>query len=376
MISIHMRPPQILLSDAPAWFEVSNTGEDKKVQAVISTGGQQITSLYSFASVNNRAYFELSEVFSSVLDGTYEYSVMQGQIAAPLTGGLFKTFSVVFSDSLENELSEEITVVAGSLSPDLIKKVLGANFTFTQWLEQHPFLTFRPKDINVYYPGQTENLYLCSPVAQGSITASMTISFCDGTGFSKILGSFTPAVNTVYKIFCSYEAHIQGQLPSDFDGKKVSSYKIWFSSSTNGLLKTFHYHYMPSDLAKGCFVFLNSIGGYDTFCPMGAKSISSSVSLDYDHTIIAPESNESFYRVSGHKTHQVITQNTGMLPASQAKWLSQLIFSKRALWRPRSGGVLPISLIGNKLDFKEVKSKLYAADIKYIINPVLSPEVQ
>ncbi len=91
---------------------------------------------------------------------------------------------------------------------------------------------------------------------------------------------------------------------------------------------------------------------------------------------LLPESNESFFRVSGHKTHQLITQNTGMLPASQAKWLSQLIFSKRALWRPRSGGVLPISLIGNKLDFKEVKSKLYAADIKYIINPVLSPEVQ
>lgn len=376
MISMYKRPPQIMLSDAPAWFEVSNTGEDKKVKAVVSSGGQQITSLYSFASVNNRACFEFSEVFSSVLDGSYNTNVIQGTIATPVTGKLSKTFTITFSDSLDNEISEEITAVTGSISPDLLEGLNYGGMAFYDRLEQDPFLTLKPLDVNVYYPGQPENLYFCSPIPQGSITVSMSILFADGSGFSNILGSFTPSINTVYKIFCSYNMHIDLGLPQEFKNMAVIQYKIWLSSSINGLLKTFQYHYKPSHLAKGSFVFLNCIGGYDTFCPLGAREVSSSVSLDYNNTVIAPGSSQRLYRISGHKASRIITQNTGMLTACQADWLSQLIFSRRAFWRPRAGVSVPISFIGNKLDFKQVQSKLYAADIKYIINPILSPESQ
>ncbi len=376
MISMYKRPPAIVLSNNPAWFEVSNTGEDKMVKAVVSSGGQEITSLYSFASVNNRAFFEFSEVFSSVLDGSYNTNVMHGTIAAMAMGNLAKTFTITFSDSLDHEITEQITALTGSLSPDLLEGLNYGGMSFYDLLEQDPFLTLRPLDVTVYYPGQSENLYFCTPVSQGSVTVSMSIFFADGSGFSKLLGSFTPSINTVYKIFCSFQMHIEGELPEEFKDKTVINYKIWFSSNVNGLLKTFHYHYKPSHLTKGSFVFLNCIGGYDTFCPLGVREVSSSVSLDYNNTVIAPGTSQRLYRISGHKTSRIVTQNTGMVTSSQAGWLSQLIFSRRAFWRPISGGSVPISFLENKLDFKEVQSKLYAADIKYIINPILSPESQ
>ncbi len=376
MISLSDRPPPVILSKNPAWFAVTNTGESKKVKATVKKGASTIASQYAYASVNNIARFELSEYFHHAVKPSLPFLHESGSIITQHSIDTVQKLTVTFSDDNDNSFDQAITVIHGELSPDLalgINYGTGSNSSVDGYLSLNPLLSLKPDQLYVRYENQPERLSYFAKAGAGTVSVALTIHFVDGSNIVLIPASFTPAENTLHIIKTSYAAIVKPNIPGSKADVPISSYTITVSSPQH-LPATFRYQVAFTASARGSFVFLNSLGGLDTFCPTGVNSISSSVSAKLSRVNVTPGWPQPLYRTSERKLSETIKQNTGFVDADHLRWLSQMIFSKKAVWVPRDGVQIPISFVNNKLDFKSIISKLYSAEVSYVYNPDVAAE--
>ncbi len=381
MVSIFKRPPALILSQSDAWFQITNTGDKKKVIATIWVAGSEIGKAHAFASCDNTAHFELSDFFKpSVLpeySGAYNAALAMTAIASKVR----RTFNITFECTNESvcSVSETISVLYGAITPDLarVSNYGSPPFVTTHdYLSAYPFLTIRPPVINLHYPGQPEKLNFLSPVATGSISVSLQVLHSDGTGYSVSMGSFTPAANTMYEFDASYTNTVEPRLQGGNEKNPVTIYKFIFSTGNSGAAKEFTYRAKFSDKPTGSFLFVNSLGGRDTFCPTGSLEILSDISSSFQKTLTPPNTKQDQHILSSHSPGHTFSHNTGFLSYENMIWLSQLLYSKKVTWVNTKNIHTPVSIVSSKINATDMKAKLYNAEIKYMVNPNYKAEQQ
>ncbi len=381
MITTEKRPPALILSGAPAWFQIKNTGDNKKVICSVKVGGQTIATCHAFASFDDFAFFELSEFFKTNLIYEYSGASGQGSVLRIITSHIKREFTIDFECDNESPSSQQeiIHVVLGELTQDFIFKSgygKSPNTTIYDYLANNPLLTIKPEIINIYYKEQPEYLYLLSPQGIGTVYMTLQVLHADGVGYSIMLGSLGGAANSLYEIDCSYINTVQPRLNHLQADNPVTMYKIILSTGGHTIFKEYTYNVKFSHKATGSFLFVNSLGGRDTFCPMGSLEILSDISSSFQKILTSPYVEQDQHSRSKHSPGHTFSQNTGFITYENMVWLSQLIYSKNVTWRNTDNTQTPISIISNKISARNVRAKLYNADIQYIINPNYKAEQQ
>jgi hypothetical protein len=379
MISLEDRPPKLILAGTTAWFKIKNTASDKKVTATIKQGHNTVAKAVAFASVNDAALFELSEFFSAIVEPEYNYvSVPGSAIVRRVVGMMMPLFEITFKDEDDNAIVENIHVLYGHLSPDLIAGIhygYGLSNTVHKYLKTNPILSLKPDNTSVFYPDQPEELYfLSTDDSLGTVEIFLTIYYNTGAVQHLKVGDFSPSQYEMYVIDAGYASVVEPNRSVIYKDLSVSSYKLFVSTGKTAVASTHNYHINFTAKATGSFRFVNSLGGIDTFCPTGSLAVESKVDVQLSNATPAPGSFQPLFTQSEHSTGHVFVQNTGHLTIKMAAWLSQMVFSRKVFWQPKGKNRFPISLIDNKLDVTFTPSKLSHAAIKYIVNPEIMPE--
>ena len=374
MISLIDRPPGLILSDTPAWFKVANTAEEnKRVSAEISAQSGYITTVHAYASLQDTALFELSEVFASALSYQSDSLSTPGALHGVVTGDIIQEFSISFKDADGGGFTEQITVLLGFLTPDIFMKInYGSQGvrSISDYLSSSPILSFKPRHIPVHYPGQPEVFYLCSPQSLG-VSVTVKKIFTDGSQSSSQAASFSVSANTLYYINASYAALFGGgQSPGT---SPLAAYHVTISASGVPPV-TYHFEVRFTARAEGSFLFYNALGGMDSFTPTGVTSMASGTSARFQRVTHPPGVRESLFKRTSHSVSHIVSCNTGYLSGDQARWLSQLVFSKAAFWHSRKGNTFPISIVSSNIDVKMFSPYLESGEIKFTYNPVNAAE--
>ncbi len=378
MISLVKRPPGLILSGSQAWFQVSCTAPDKELSCTVKDfAGQEIATLNSYASSGNIAFFEISEVLRPIVKPIYTSIGQEGNIIGHITSDVIKSFIITFSDKEHNQLDALLSVLFGEITPDFIAMAnygTSPHTTVSDYLALNPFLTLKRHRISVHYGHQPESLYFLAPQSFSGVTLQLGITYGNGMTSYFNVTTFNPVALNIYKINTAFDTLVKPYVSGEKPPPQVCTYSVRLFHGTEQIGRTFHYDVNFRKDAPGSFVFVNSLGGMDTFCPIGARKITSESKASLKMRLVTPTGPDHLYRLAGSSFSQSFSQNTGHLDETSMLWLSQMIYSKKAFWMPRDAEAIPISFMDNKIQHKSIKPKLYSADIQYIINPILEPE--
>lgn len=378
MISIVKRPPGLILSGSQAWFQVSGTAPNKELSCTIKDfSGQEIATLNSYASAGGIAFFEISEVLRPLVKPQYSFIGQQDDIIQHITSEVIKSFVITFSDKQHNQMDALLSVLYGEITPDFIAMAnygTSPHTTVSDYLALNPFLTLKTHRVSVHYGQQPESLYFLAPESLSGLSINLGITYGNGGTIYINVASFNATAVNIYKINTSFDTLVKPHIPGDKPTPQVCAYSVRLFHGIQQLGRTFFYDVNFRNDAPGSFVFVNSLGGMDTFCPTGVRKTSFDSKATLKQRLVTPGKADHLYRLTGSSFSQSYTQNTGHLDEATLNWLSQMIYSKKAFWMPRDAQAIPISFMDNKIQHKSIKPKLYSADIKYIINPILEPE--
>ncbi len=372
MITLSDRPPPVMLSKTPAWFAVSNTGENKKVKATVRTNAATIGSIYAYASVSNTAWFDLSELFHHALCAKYVLQHESGSILYAINAGLVQQMEITFEDDYNNQITEEIVVLHGEITPDLVLSInygSGQNANIFRFLEQNPVLSIRPAEINIYSKHQPERLFMLFTSSDMPVNIELTITFSQGLQHKATVESFMPETDRVYVVKTSYNALCLPNILPGHQAMTVARYSVRLTAGGQTLGKPFTYFVDFRPNYQGCFAFVNSLGGVDTFCPTGALETTKKSSAKLNKLNTAPMTAQNAFRAFNRNISMTFAQNTGYLSLSQIEWISQLIYSHKVYWIDKDNKQIEIMLTKNTLGFKYLKTNLFNIEINYVVNP-------
>ncbi len=374
MITVLKHPGSPILLKTPAWFQVKNTGVQKKVIATITCDGDEIGKAYSYASNNDIAKFELSDFFIPYVKPVY---TGPGSPIKEINSDVLKKFTITFECT--NDPSSSATrnhwVLYGSLTPDLLAKInYGSSpyFNPSGLIMLNPFLSLKPETTIIRYKTQPEYINWLSIIDYGSVDVTLVISY-PKTGMDTIvsLGSFNATPFQMYQIDATFENTVVPHIPPM---NTAIRYKIIFSAGNNGAPKEYVYNLNLSPKIKGSFLFVNSLGGRDTFCPTGTLEISSGVSNSLTKIITAPHPKQNQYAITDYNHEYVFTQNSGFISYEQSLWLSQLLYSQNVFWVNTENSHMPVTITSCKINTADKRAQLYNAEIKFIFNPNFQAE--
>jgi len=373
MLELVKRPPITVLSKSPAWFAVKLTDDSsKRIKATVQDGhgGPEVGSVYSFASVNDTAYFELSEFFDHAVTSEFKIHPIGQGIAQEINSHTKKEFNILF-DNGTHALAQMITVIKGEITPDLFSIAgYGTSFnTVEEYMASKYLLSLRPTSIFVRHPMQPERLYFYAVI---STTVDISLSAYTPKGAVHVnAGSFSASARSLWEIDTSYQSLVKPNIPA---GASAAHYRVRLYSGMVNLTPIYKYFVdfnVPSD---GSFVFQNSLGGFDTLCPAGETSVRSSRSHNASRLVTVPGSQLPAQRISGKVNERVITRNTGMLSSDYADYLPQILFSNNAYWVPHEGDPHKITFDAGNISLSKSPGDLVFADIPYFFNPAFSAE--
>lgn len=378
MLSIHSKPPDIIFSGNPAWFSIEQSEEGpRQIRAILKDGATEVGSLYSYASSQNIAHFELSELIDSVVKSLVSHStpgeISPGSIVHKITNHTIKTLSVTFTDNT-SEVSCSFTALKGVITPDLFS-LIGYGYekqSTSQYLSDNPVLSVRPSDIYVHDKNQPERLYLYFKEA---VSLSLMVSvFTNRETYHQTLASINAPANSLYSIDASYNSIVSPILvqPDEI----CSDYNLQLYNGFVPFTRRYNYHVDLSGRSKGCFFFRNSLGGYDTLSPTGILSVRSSRAHDATPVAETPFFKKHKTHISDIKPTVLYTQDTGMLPASYAHSIQQLLYSPQVYWVPKGGGLREITINESNLTLSDSPGELVSAKIPYFFNPQIKAEQQ
>lgn len=338
-------------------------------------GPNEVGSLYSYASINDTAYFELSELIDHAVSAKFVISEMSPGIVIPLSGNIIKNLSVIFSDNNNQEVETSFTALKGRLTPDLFP-FAGYGYTYEtmdQYLSANPILSIKPSELYIYHPNQQERLYVfCKEAMNVSVTASIYLH--KGGTIHQDMGAFSASNNSLYELDTSYQKVVQPHIASPDNG--CSYYRIRLYSGFTPISKWYNYHVDFNTRVDGCFVFQNSLGGFDTLCPTGGLSIRSRRAQDVSQVVPTPFAKQQDQRISSLDSSIRFSRYTGNLPIDYLQFLQQLLFSPKVYWVEPGGQPLEITIADSNINIAKNTGELISAQIPYFFNPPLKAEKQ
>lgn len=375
MLSLFNKPPDIFLSKSPAWFSVLQTpGGSKQIKASLFDGQSEVGSLYGFASTNNIARFELSELIDSVVSAEFVIQEIGTGIVQQIVNSIKKDLSVTFSDNDGSEIASAFSVIKGNLTPDIPAFAgYGYNYnTISEYLADNPVLSIKPFDVFVHHPNQPERLYLYVKEAKTIDVAASLYMHRAGT-IHENAATFNAPDNSLFVIDTSYSAIAGPHISGSETG--CSYYRIRIYTDTHfPISEWYNYHVDFNTQADGCFVFQNSLGGFDTLCPTGGLAIRSQRAQDVSQVVQTPMLKQNANKISNLKTSTLLSRHTGRLPNSYVPFLQQLLFSPKAYWLAYGSQPQEITIADSNINIAEKPGELISAQIPYFFNPRLKAE--
>lgn len=380
MVNIIKYPPAFILSGMPAWFVVdigSALEPENKITATIHCDSQQVGQDHAYASLDGKAYFELSEFFDAAITPNFTQIGETSQIVTLDSFGssrLSKTFTVTFTDKDNNSDHVTITAVKGRMTPDAIAKLnygIGTTSIKNYLESSQGFLTTRPDRIKVRYADQPERLSFAIHSAYlegGDIDLVRTLHLADGSTQSSVIATLpSPTLGDVFQIRTSYKSLVALQIQQDPDNP-VLEYHVQLIRSGSPLSKVIRYEVDFSAREPESFIWLNCMGGFDTFCPTGVKETEYSSERNITPLVPVPGFKLPSYLLSDTSESAEMLCNTGFVDLETLNWLSQLIFSRQAYKIGGQAAPVPIICTKNSLSVNHHSDNLLSASFRYVLN--------
>lgn len=235
-----------------------------------------------------------------------------------------------------------------------------AKLTYNQY-----FLTWSPleKPVDRY---STEKLYFLTRTLYSTLRLIIEINYNNGTPKSTITKTAvsSPLEMTVYEIVCSLNTL---QL-SGYDTGTIDFYRVWMEDEAENRIseiRTYRMDYEYHEQVRE-FLFLNSLGGYDTLRITGDVSDE----LQYDRTtitkVLGPDFTEMDHQqaIGTVRETRIHTANTGWLNREQLAWVRDFFLSKQ-VYQLIYGKLLPVVVSTKEAKQRTDREELYSIEFEY-----------
>lgn len=227
------------------------------------------------------------------------------------------------------------------------------------------FLTWQPKDklIDRY---QTEKLYYLVRDSESSINLKIEINYNDETAKSTITKKTvaTPTLKGVYEIICTLNRlELTG-----YDQDNIDYYRVWIEDgSANRIseIRTFRMDYAHHEEVRQ-FLFLNSLGGYDTLRITGDVEDSIELERSTISKVLGADFTEKDHQVAQGSVSEVKTYkaNTGWITREQVAWIRDFFLSKQ-VFQIVVGKLVPVVVNTTQATQRRDREDLFAIDFEY-----------
>ncbi|MDJ1472827.1 SprB repeat-containing protein [Xanthocytophaga flava] len=148
------------------------------------------------------------------------------------------------------------------------------NTFFTSYLPSvRPFFSWEPVTKEVFSDQPEYLYYMPDSFTLGSFQINCQITFTDGTTHSFV--AFTVSDVKRYELYCIPAGFAQLGLDTKQPAKTVQSWQINISGANSQTISQTRYYTLKSEYVaqKRYFLYLNSLGGYNTLCVTGKSTL-------------------------------------------------------------------------------------------------------
>lgn len=227
------------------------------------------------------------------------------------------------------------------------------------------FLTWQPKE-KLIDRWQTEKLYYLVRESIASLNLKIEINYNDDTAKSTITKKTiaNPVEFGVYEIICGLN---RLQL-AGYDTGIIDFYRVWIEDgSANRIseIRTFTIDYSNHEEVRQ-FLFLNSLGGYDTLRVTGDVEDSIELERSTISKVLGADFTELDHQVAAGSVSEVKTYkaNTGWLTREQVAWIRDFFLSKQ-VYQIVVGKLVPVLVTTTQATQRRDREDLFSIDFKY-----------
>jgi hypothetical protein len=227
------------------------------------------------------------------------------------------------------------------------------------------FLTWQPKDklIDRY---QTEKLYYLVRDPMDSLNLKIEINYNDDTAQSTITKKTVanPTEKGVYEIICTLNRlELAG-----YDTGIIDYYRLWLEGNTSNRIseiRTFRMDYAHHEEVRQ-FLFLNSLGGYDTLRITGDVEDSIELERSTISKVLGAEFTEMDHQVAAGTVSEIKTYkaNTGWMNREQVAWIRDFFLSKQ-VYQIVVGKLVPVVVSTTQATQRRDREDLFSIDFEY-----------
>jgi len=347
------------------WLKIDETwtqiGED--LHPVDSSGNAtfDIHRLFADYLYPEFLFPEISTTFMELRShssGTYHVLYYE-QYGSPITPGNLYTSSDYYA--LIGGISKSQEAVYNRQGSSFWHK-LTYNMYFLSWQPKQKWISFN----------QIEKLFFLAQSEMTRIAYRAAVYFLDGTSYGNhaISAVDLPPDKGVIELTVS-PFLVLGQYS---DPTIVDYYEVWleYQSERISEIRTYHIDYNTYENVR-YFLFLNSLGGFDTLRIKGDQEDS----LEYDRISIqnllpADFMDRNHEQATNHVLESnVYKANTGWITYGELVWMSDFFLSKQVFQMrmtplvPKVGKLVPIVVISSEVHHRTDKVELYSIEFQY-----------
>jgi hypothetical protein len=228
------------------------------------------------------------------------------------------------------------------------------------------FLTWQPLE-KVVTRDQTEKLFFLLQEPVDSLILRISFLFKDGSGNSSypISSIDNPTEKKVYELTCTPSVM---QVPG-WETDQLVQYQVWMEDGhleRISEIRTFRMDYAFHENAR-TFLFLNSLGGYDTIRFIGDQEDS----LEYERVQYSSVLGSNFTEMNHQLSQLSVTEtrkfkcNTGWITPEASAWIRDFFLSKN-VYRLSGGKLIPVLINTAQVAHRKDKEELFSIDFEYI----------
>jgi hypothetical protein len=227
------------------------------------------------------------------------------------------------------------------------------------------FLTWQPLE-KLVTRNQTEKLFFLLQEPTASLILRISFRFKNGTGSSSypMFSIDAPTVKTVYELTCTPSVM---EVPG-WETDQLDYYQVWLENDQMDRIseiRTFRFDYQYHE-SERLFLFLNSLGGYDTIRFTGDQEDF----LEYDRVLYNSVLPSDFTAKDHHLAQLTATEtrkfkaNTGWVTPEATAWIRDFFLSKN-VYRLTGGKLIPVIITTTQATHRKDKEDLFSIDFEY-----------
>ena len=227
------------------------------------------------------------------------------------------------------------------------------------------FLTWQPLE-KLVTRNQTEKLFFLLQEPTASLILRISFRFKNGTGSSSypMFSIDAPTVKTVYELTCTPSVM---EVPG-WETDQLDYYQVWLENDQMDRIseiRTFRFDYQYHE-SERLFLFLNSLGGYDTIRFTGDQEDF----LEYDRVLYNSVLPSDFTAKDHHLAQLTATEtrkfkaNTGWVTPEATAWIRDFFLSKN-VYRLSGGKLIPVIITTTQATHRKDKEDLFSIDFEY-----------